>query len=154
MILNPAPLALRAMAQISIQNARTLFRGSDDQLDHEEDQVFSTNYLSWAHDDIAVMRAGHAELERAVAWGDATAADGLRQSILATAQAVSEQAGTFGFTLVAEIADSLCAMLEIGERPRLSPIEAHLAALERAIALGLKGDGGAIGADLITRLPH
>jgi hypothetical protein len=154
MILNHGALASRAMAQISILNARTLTRAPDDECVSTDDESLSANYLSWAHDDIDVMRQSYAELERAVSWGDLAAAQGIRDSILATAQAVSEQAGTFGYSLIAEIADSLCSALDAGETSDLSALDAHLSTLEKAIALGLKGDGGTIGADLITRLPH
>ena len=141
------------MALISIQNARPLIRTLTDEQQGDDGDTFSADYLGWARDDVDALRAGYAELERALAWSDNGAAGGIRQAILATAQAISEQAATFGFTLIAEIADSLCAAMD-GEETRLSALEAHLLALEKAIALGLKGDGGAVGADLITRLPH
>ena len=141
------------MTQIVISCARTLLRVTYEELETDV-SVLGDDYLGWVRDDVDALREAFVELERASTWNDEAAAESLRQSILATTQAISEQAGTFGYSLLAEIADSLSAVLVQEAGARLSLIEAHLSILSKAIALGLKGDGGAVGADLITRLPH
>ncbi len=65
------------------------------------------------------------------------------------------QGGTFGYTLVTEVGNSLCSYLETledaGER-EMEVVEAHADALRTVIRQKVKGDGGHLGREIVEGL--
>ncbi len=65
------------------------------------------------------------------------------------------QGGTFGYTLVTEVGNSLCRYLETledaGER-EMEVVEAHADALRTVIRQKVKGDGGHLGREIVDGL--
>lgn len=100
--------------------------------------ALSDNYLAWADADLARLRA---------------ALDPFRPDMLFTiAHDMKGQAGTFGFPLVTELANSLCRLLE-GDRDDVARATLLVELLGEAVSRRLDGDGGEDGRRLIERIP-
>lgn len=65
---------------------------------------------------------------------------------------IKGQAATFGFPLVGDIAAALCEGLRSQAPPEAGRINAMLDAMARIVALGLSGDGGAMGRQILASL--
>ena len=65
------------------------------------------------------------------------------------------QAGTFGYTLITDIGESLCRFISTIDSPdadRLDVLQVHVDALRLVIRERMQGDGGAPGRHLLTSL--
>ncbi len=65
------------------------------------------------------------------------------------------QAGTFGYPLVSQVGDSACKFIDLSEDFGVTEIEVigmHIDALKAISQAKIKGDGGPVGAELMTGL--
>ncbi|MBV8888733.1 MAG: Hpt domain-containing protein [Alphaproteobacteria bacterium] len=103
-----------------------------------------------------LVRAEVAQL--APLWAKARSAEGdkrCEQELFRITHDLAGQSTTFGYPLVSAIAGSLRMLIEGGaaRRERAYPaVAAHIAALTEVIRLGIKGDGGSAGKQILLSL--
>jgi hypothetical protein len=157
----PAPGALAAPAPIEVIRPANRLRTKigpprpqiPDLIDRAEAALLAMtdDYLCWVAQDIDLLQG---EATRAEA-GDAVEHAAALQAIHGIAHDIKGQGGTFGFILVTWIAASLCRYLESrAEDGRADPaiLGAHIDALRVVVRNGIRGDGGAIGTELVREL--
>lgn len=103
-------------------------------------------YQGWAVDDLQTLWQAFRETEAA---SERTAEDVRR--MYAIAHEIRGQGGTFGFSLITVLGDSLCKFLD--RRPSLDAtdldvVRIHIMAMKAVFRQGLKGDGGQLAAEL------
>jgi hypothetical protein len=109
------------------------------------------DYASWALADVAKARTA-----LAAAIGDPAGRGQHVEALFRVGHDLKGQGTSFGFPLVTQIGQSLCALTR--ERARsyeskdLDLAKSHLDALELILTKGIKGDGGKVGAELIAKL--
>ena len=108
----------------------------------------TAEFATWMGDYLSQARS-------ALALAAADTGPGPRDALFGAAHNVKGLGGTFGYTLVTEIAESLCA--DLRARKQLDPAAAklaklHLDALEIVLKHNLTGDGGPMGAAVLVRL--
>jgi chemotaxis protein histidine kinase CheA len=65
------------------------------------------------------------------------------------------QAGTFGYPLVSQVGDSACKFIDLSDQIEATEIEVlgmHIDALKAISGAKIKGDGGAVGTELMSGL--
>ncbi len=113
--------------------------------------ALSAKYLAWADAD-----ATHLTATLTAARTDPAGPLPHLATLFRIAHDMKGQAATFGFPLVTAIGERLCRLIEGNPSPgpdELARIAAHVDALAGAVALRLKGDGGAEGRRLLDSLP-
>ena len=129
---------------------------NDDELDRriamaEMDlQSVADGFADWAASDIA---AALKELDRVEnGAGDEESL----KSIFRIAHDIKGQGSTFGFPLVTEISAPLCDFLRsisaVPSTNGIIAVKAHLTALHVVLEQNIKGDGGAMGRQLLDKL--
>ncbi len=111
--------------------------------------AMAENYPKWLRKDLEKLIAAHEKLV-ADPCDEASRADLFR-----TAHDIRGQAAGFGYDLASHAGGSLCQCLR--QRPVLSAadlhvIDAHINIIRACLGQSLKGDGGAIGQELLTEL--
>ncbi|MGQ0663178.1 MAG: Hpt domain-containing protein [Pseudomonadota bacterium] len=154
-----APEAAAGDRGVSIHNVPYTIRNkvvemagtADAKLVHVERMVekLSGNYETWVKADVERMRAildGQ--------WADPSAREQGARALYLVAHDIKGQAGTFGFQLVTSIAALLCKYLNTvpAERQRGPELGAHIDAISKILGLGIKGDGGPIGTQILASL--
>lgn len=109
------------------------------------------SYLDWVKEDLIKLQSAFDALKT----GGADSAAGL-DAIFQVAHDIKGQGGSFDYNLMTIIANQLCRFIE-GLEGKSGPaevevIELHVNALQVVIAQALKGDGGAVGEQLLSGL--
>lgn len=107
-------------------------------------------YGECIRDDLAALTAG---LEAARA--EPSKAGAQLEAMRRRAHDVKGQAGTFGYSLVTDIAGSLESLLrrvDRSDRRHLDLIHTHLQAMTVVVREGIEGEGGVTGRELYQRL--
>lgn len=116
------------------------------------------DYLGWVMDDLTTLEAKVAEF---VAAPDAARRAEALSAVYGVAHDIKGQGSTFEFALVTGVAGSLCRYLERTDELRKAAngitadqeiVAAHVAALRAVIRHGVKGDGGALGQQVMDGL--
>lgn len=103
-------------------------------------------YQGWAVDDLQALWQAFRETEAAT---ERTVDDVRRMYDIA--HEIRGQGGTFGFSLITVLGDSLCKFLD--RRPSLDAadldvVRIHITAMKAVFRQGLKGDGGQLASEL------
>lgn len=98
--------------------------------------ALADDYLAWAAGDLVKLRAA--------LWAHRP------DRLFAVAHDIKGQAGTFGFSLITELADRLCRAVKATAAPRSVILLAEI--LTEAMSRRLAGDGGDEGRRLLARL--
>ena len=110
----------------------------------------SSSYIDWAKEDLSKLTLAFDEL-KATKDGD-TALDAVFQ----ISHDIKGQGGSFEYDLMTIIGDMLCRYIEGLENnvddQSIEVIELHINALQAVISQALKGDGGAVGNQLLSGL--
>ena len=110
----------------------------------------SSNFVEWIGDDMGKAKDS---LKQSQADID-NCADNMLEFYNAIHN-VKGLGGSFGYDLVTDVAESCCYLLKKTEQRNavvLKLCQAHLSALDAIIDRNVKGDGGASGAAILTKL--
>ena len=137
---NPNPIRSKVRVEQGVDPAN-LIRRADKQvqkLSGEFEEIFATTIPALGQ-EMEAVRASNGE--------DKEALDRLRQLL----HDLRGQAGTFGYPLVSQVGDSACKFIDLSERIGSAETEVlgmHIDALKAVSQAKIKGDGGAVGAEL------
>ncbi len=113
-------------------------------------EEMAADYVNWVQDDIAKLQATLDKVE-----ADPGSADAAYEEMFNISHDVKGQGGTFGYPLITRIGNSLCRYVEAFEdRSKIDPAicGAHINAMRAVITNKVAGDGGKLGAQLVTGL--
>jgi len=116
---------------------------------HQVMADLAKDYPQWLRSDLEALAAANKRL-RAEPHNCAGKPD-----IFRIAHDIRGQAPGFGYALAGDISASLCQYLERTERfeaAELHIVEAHIKAIRACVLQSLKGDGGAVGQELLAEL--
>jgi chemotaxis protein histidine kinase CheA len=110
------------------------------------------SYLDWVAEDLAKLQSAFAKLK---ADGGASAEN--LEAVFQVTHDIKGQGGSFDYTLMTIIGNQLCRFIENLDKksvgaPELEVIELHVNTLQVVISQQLIGDGGEIGAKLLSGL--
>lgn len=109
----------------------------------------AANYLAYFKEDLKVLSAAFAKLK------DAPGDSEIREEVFTAAHDIKGQAGSFGYDLITDMANSLCRFLEklsTLEKKHLEVVSFHVEAMKIAEAKEMKGNGGPAGQKLLAGL--
>ncbi len=112
--------------------------------------ALSEQFLDNARREISVLQ-DHAAAARNAPGANA----GEIEALFSLAHNLKGQGGSFGFDLITEVSDALCSLVRGGEPAdweALDAIDHHIRVLRVIADRGIKGDGGALGAELLAKL--
>ncbi len=110
------------------------------------------DYRSWVQGDLEQLEARLAE---AAAAGDTLARTSTLRAAYVLAHDIKGQGATFDYPLVTHVADSLCRYIERTvdlDRTDFKIAAAHAGALRAVLANDVRGDGGALGRQVVDSL--
>lgn len=113
--------------------------------------ALSAEYLHWVRADVDALAIALAAL-RGAGPGEWS---GAIERVHALAHNIKGQGATFGYPLLTELGQALCALLKgepAASEAVLARMDALLAAMAEIVAERLAGDGGARGRDLLHSL--
>lgn len=143
-ISNPNPIARKARA-VSGKSAEDMLKTADQRVGALK-QEFGEILRRDTQIIVDLLRQAEADL-----GGRDTYLLDLRR----VAHELRGQGGTFGYPLVTAVCDSYCKlldMLQTVDDSRLSLVRTHVDALRAVVGADIKGDGGAIGRELMESL--
>lgn len=113
--------------------------------------ALTDDYLRWAQADVAALVASVAELRatRLERWHACVA------QMFEIAHDIKGQGTTFDYPLMTRLGQAMCDLLRngaMGDGALLVRLDAVAAAMAEVMAARLRGDGGAQGRDLVSRL--
>jgi len=141
---NPNPIAKKVRVEHG-RDPSTLIAKADRsvrKLDGEFDEIFTN--------DVEVLSAAMADVKA----GGERRKTGVK-TLRRTLHDLRGQAGTFGYPLVSQVGDSACKFIDLSaaiEDTEIEVLGMHVDALKAISATKMKGDGGAIGAELMDGL--
>jgi hypothetical protein len=107
-------------------------------------------FIAQARDDLATLDRAFAAM-----MNGARGEEPMR-SLFLPAFALKSMGGTCGYPLLSQIADSLCALIENlgadGFARGVQALEAHIDAIRAVLKDDIRGDGGALGRELLKGL--
>lgn len=123
-------------------------------LDRAEAKVadLADDYRSWVQADLEQLEA---KVDHAAALADAAERREAWRSAYVIAHDIKGQGTTFDYPLVTHVANSLCGYIEKTadlDRTDLTIAQAHLGALRAILGHDVRGDGGALGRQVIDGL--
>lgn len=141
---NPNPIKQKVRVQQGVDPKNLINRADKQvaQLAGEFEEIFAANVVSLGT-SMADLRSGDGDQDAALG--------GLRRLL----HDLRGQAGTFGYPLVSQVGDSACKFIDLSEEIGVTEIEVigmHIDALKAISQAKIKGDGGPIGAELMSGL--
>ena len=111
--------------------------------------AIAASYPEWLQKDLEKLIAAHERLR------EDPLDEAARSELFRTAHDIRGQAAGFGYDLASHAGGSLCQCLR--QRPGLSTadlhvVDAHINIIRACLGQSLKGDGGAIGQELVAEL--
>ena len=140
----PNTLAMKAKKDSSVPIAQRLSQADAAVAE------FGKGFSKWGLDDIAGIEAA---LEQA--RQDPEGHEALVSDIFGRAMDLKSQGGSFGYTLISEIGDSLKRFTEgrkgVSKRD-IDIIAAHVDAMRAVLLQGIRGEGGKVGRQIVAGL--
>jgi len=109
----------------------------------------AANYLAYFKEDLKVLSVAFAKLKGAPDNSE------IREEVFTAAHDIKGQAGSFGYDLITDMANSLCRFIEklsTIEKKHLEVIGFHVEAMKIAESKEMKGNGGPAGQKLMDGL--